>query len=148
MRQEEERFLEDPGGVFNAAHMDALRAMARATGLDYGGIDCGVGRDGRIVVFEANAAMLVHDEKTEIFCLQKPIYRQDQAGLRRAAVRTLSRLMVRHGQRERFPGSPPAFYGLNPALLVSVSERACCQSHAFSHQVVRNVTRAIFAKTA
>jgi tetratricopeptide (TPR) repeat protein len=67
MRQEEERFLEDPGSVFNAAHMNALRAMAKATGLDYGGIDCGIGRDGRIVVFEANAAMLVHDEKTETF---------------------------------------------------------------------------------
>ena len=41
--------------------------MARATGLDYGGIDCGIDPDGRIVVFEANAAMLVHDEKAEIF---------------------------------------------------------------------------------
>ena len=41
--------------------------MARATALDYGGIDCGVDRDGRIVVFEANASMLVHDEKTEDF---------------------------------------------------------------------------------
>jgi tetratricopeptide (TPR) repeat protein len=67
MRQEEERFLENPGGVFNAAQQGALRAMAQATGLDYGGIDCGIGRDGRLVVFEANAAMLVHDEKTEVF---------------------------------------------------------------------------------
>jgi tetratricopeptide (TPR) repeat protein len=67
MRQEEERFLENLGNVLNAAHQDALRAMARATGLDYGGIDCGIGRDGRIVVFEANAAMLVHDEKNEVF---------------------------------------------------------------------------------
>jgi tetratricopeptide (TPR) repeat protein len=67
MRQEEERFLENLGSVFNPRHQDALRAMAGATGLDYGGIDCGIGRDGRIVVFEANAAMLVHDEKTEIF---------------------------------------------------------------------------------
>jgi tetratricopeptide (TPR) repeat protein len=67
MRQEEEHFLENPGGVFNAAQQGALRAMARATGLDYGGIDCGIDRDGRIVVFEANAAMLVHDEKTEVF---------------------------------------------------------------------------------
>jgi hypothetical protein len=67
MRQEEEHFLENLGGVFNAAQQDALRAMARATGLDYGGIDCGIDRDGRIVVFEANAAMLVHDEKTEVF---------------------------------------------------------------------------------
>jgi tetratricopeptide (TPR) repeat protein len=67
MRREEERYLQDMGSVFDAAHQDALRAMARATGLDYGGIDCGLDRDGRIVVFEANASMLVHDEKTEDF---------------------------------------------------------------------------------
>ena len=67
MRKEEERYLQDMGGVFNATHQDALRAMAKATELDYGGIDCGLDRDGRIVVFEANASMLVHDEKTEDF---------------------------------------------------------------------------------
>jgi tetratricopeptide (TPR) repeat protein len=67
MREEEERFLENFCGVFNVAQQDALRAMARATGLDYGGIDCGIDRDDRIVVFEANAAMLVHDEKTAVF---------------------------------------------------------------------------------
>jgi hypothetical protein len=53
--------------VFSAPHQDALRAMASATGLDYGGIDCGVDRDGLIVLFEANASMLVHDEKNEEF---------------------------------------------------------------------------------
>ena len=67
MREEEERFLENFGSVFNAAQQDALRAMATATGLDYGGIDCGIDRAGRIVVFEANAAMLVHDEKATAF---------------------------------------------------------------------------------
>ncbi len=67
MRQEEERFLANMGSVFNAANQDALRAIARATRLDYGGIDCGIDCDGRIVVFEANAAMLVHDEKNETF---------------------------------------------------------------------------------
>jgi tetratricopeptide (TPR) repeat protein len=67
MRQEEARFLRNLADVFTAGQQDALRAMAKATGLDYGGIDCGIDRDGRIVVFEANAAMLVHDEKSEIF---------------------------------------------------------------------------------
>jgi glutathione synthase/RimK-type ligase-like ATP-grasp enzyme len=67
MREEEERFLEDIGHVFDATHQDALRAIAMATGLDYGGIDCGIDRDGQIVVFEANASMLVHDEKNADF---------------------------------------------------------------------------------
>jgi glutathione synthase/RimK-type ligase-like ATP-grasp enzyme len=72
MRKEEERYLQDMGSVFDAAHQDALRAMARATGLDYGGIDFGLDRDGRIVVFEANASMLVHDEKAEDFAYKNP----------------------------------------------------------------------------
>ncbi len=67
MRREEEQFLSDTGSVFNAAQQEALQAIATATGLDYGGIDCGQGRDGRVIVFEANAAMLVHDEKSEDF---------------------------------------------------------------------------------
>ena len=76
---EEERYLQDMGSVFDAAHQDALREMAKATGLDYGGIDCGLNRDGRIVVFEANASMLVHDEKTEVFGIRisiSPISRE------------------------------------------------------------------------
>jgi glutathione synthase/RimK-type ligase-like ATP-grasp enzyme len=72
MRQEEERFLADMDSVFNAAQQDALRAMAKATGLDYGGVDCGLDRDGRIVVFEANASMLVHDEKDATFAYKNP----------------------------------------------------------------------------
>lgn len=72
MREEEERFLADMGSVFSLPCQDSLRAMARATGLDYGGIDCGVDRDGRIVVFEANASMLVHDEKNETFAYKNP----------------------------------------------------------------------------
>jgi tetratricopeptide (TPR) repeat protein len=72
MRAEEESFLENIGGVFGEAHQEAFRAMAKATGLDYGGIDCGVGRDGRIVVFEANASMLVHDESDAVFAYKNP----------------------------------------------------------------------------
>ena len=72
MRQEEERFLADMGSVFNPAQQDALRAMAKATELDYGGVDCGLDRDGRIVVFEANASMLVHDEKDATFAYKNP----------------------------------------------------------------------------
>ena len=67
MRKEEERFLDDMGGVFNVEQQNALRAIARATALDYGGVDCGLDPNGQIVVFEANASMLVHDEKTEDF---------------------------------------------------------------------------------
>ena len=59
-REEEERFLNDPIAVLGAKSMDALRAIAVRLDLDYAGIDFSVLPDGRLLVFEANATMLVH----------------------------------------------------------------------------------------
>lgn len=61
MQREEEAFLDDPSRVFSAANFAALRAIRHAIGLDYSGIDCGLDAAGNLVVFEANASMLVHD---------------------------------------------------------------------------------------
>ena len=72
MRQEEEAFLKAPQLVFAESQLAALRAVAGATGLDYCGIDCALDRNGEIVVFESNAAMLVHDEKDETFAYKNP----------------------------------------------------------------------------
>jgi Tfp pilus assembly protein PilF len=57
-RAEEERFLEDMPGVLGSAAMAALERIARVLGLDYAGIDFGVNRRGRLLFFEANAAMI------------------------------------------------------------------------------------------
>jgi tetratricopeptide (TPR) repeat protein len=65
MQDEEERFLRAPGEVFGTAHYEALRVIRDRIGLDYFGIDCGLDRDGRLVVFEVNASMLVHDQNPE-----------------------------------------------------------------------------------
>ena len=67
MRTEEEAFLREPGAVFDREQLAALGQVAAATGLDYCGIDCGIDREGRVVVFEANASMLVHDERNPLF---------------------------------------------------------------------------------
>jgi len=72
MREEEKSFLRDPQLVFDAPHQAALLTVAAATKLDYSGIDCALDRDGRIVVFETNAAMLVHDETDELFAYKNP----------------------------------------------------------------------------
>jgi len=72
MRHEEESFLKDPHLVFDEPHQSALLAVAAAIGLDYSGIDCALDCNGEIVVFETNAAMLVHDEKGEIFKYKNP----------------------------------------------------------------------------
>ncbi|MDR3468979.1 MAG: tetratricopeptide repeat protein [Xanthobacteraceae bacterium] len=62
MQQEEAAFLANPGAVFNASHFEALRTVRDRIGLDYFGIDCGLDRNGSLIVFEVNASMLVHDD--------------------------------------------------------------------------------------
>ena len=46
---------------FAARHAGAFAAMTEAFGLDYFGIDCAEAPDGRLLVFEADVAMIVHD---------------------------------------------------------------------------------------
>ncbi len=60
MQAEEMAFLENPWRVFGVAQRRALQAIRDTVGLDYFGIDCSLGRDGAVVVFEVNASMLVH----------------------------------------------------------------------------------------
>lgn len=67
MRQEEEAFLADSLQVFDAEHQAAILKMAQATGLDYCGLDVALDNVGQVVLFETNAAMLVHDETEETF---------------------------------------------------------------------------------
>ncbi len=71
-RAEEEAFLGDTGRFFNPAHMHTLAAIRDAVGLDYCGIDCSFDQAGNIIVFEANATMLVHDEKAPDFRYKNP----------------------------------------------------------------------------
>ena len=72
MRAEEVAFLRNPEGVFNAQHMQALRALVVATQLDYSGIDCALDLQGQLLIFETNASMLVHDEKDAIYAYKNP----------------------------------------------------------------------------
>ena len=65
MQREEAAFLANPGTVFDAGHYAALREIRARIGFDYFGIDCGLDRDGRLVVFEVNASMLVHADDAE-----------------------------------------------------------------------------------
>ncbi|PLZ04363.1 hypothetical protein CY652_01450 [Burkholderia sp. WAC0059] len=60
MQDEEKTFLEEPWSVFGESQREALRAIRDTIGLDYFGIDCGLDREGAIVVFEVNASMLAH----------------------------------------------------------------------------------------
>ena len=78
MQREEAAFLNDPALVFNPHHYRALREIQQRIGLDYFGIDCGLDRDGNLVVFEVNASMLVHDDNAE-FSYKDPAVRRIKA---------------------------------------------------------------------
>jgi len=58
---EEARFLADPLACLGPAAGAALAEIARRVPLDFFGLDCALDPTGRLVVFECNAAMLVHD---------------------------------------------------------------------------------------
>ena len=60
MREEEARFLARFDDVFGPAQREALRRLAAALELEYVGIDCTLDRDGNVLVFEADPAMIVH----------------------------------------------------------------------------------------
>ncbi|MDB5777182.1 MAG: hypothetical protein JWP38_3315 [Herbaspirillum sp.] len=60
--EEEHCFLQDPIGVLGPAAWAALIAIAQRLDLDFGGVDFSVLADGRLLIFEANATMMVHPE--------------------------------------------------------------------------------------
>jgi hypothetical protein len=59
-RAEEAAFLDDMASVLGGRVMAGLAAIAGRLGLDYGGVDFGLGRDGEVLLFEANATMVVN----------------------------------------------------------------------------------------
>jgi tetratricopeptide (TPR) repeat protein len=71
---EEQRFMQDPEAVLGATGMRAIEAIGARMDLDYAGIDFSILPDGRILVFEANATMLVHPEAASSVLEHKNIY--------------------------------------------------------------------------
>ncbi len=59
-RAEERRFLDDMPAVLGSHAMSALASIGRSLRLDYAGIDFGLGADGSVLLFEANATMVVN----------------------------------------------------------------------------------------
>jgi tetratricopeptide (TPR) repeat protein len=61
---EERRFLDDARAALGERAWEAVEAIGRRLDLDYGGIDFTLLPDGRVFVFEANATMLAHYERS------------------------------------------------------------------------------------
>lgn len=73
-RAEEARFMADFDVGFAARHADALAAIHARIGLDYLGIDCAETRDGRLLVFEVDHAMVVHAmDPLDRFAYKQPV---------------------------------------------------------------------------
>jgi glutathione synthase/RimK-type ligase-like ATP-grasp enzyme len=66
-RAEDENFLHNMHSVLGHKAMAALRKIVDMLGLDYGGVDFGLDKQGHILLFEANATMVVsmpdHDNR-------------------------------------------------------------------------------------
>jgi hypothetical protein len=60
-RAQDEAYLVDMPGVLGPDAMKTLEAIREQLGLDYGGIDFTIDAGGRVVVFEANATMVIVD---------------------------------------------------------------------------------------
>jgi tetratricopeptide (TPR) repeat protein len=58
-RAEEAAFLADMPAVLGPAAVAALQAIGAALGLDYAGVDFGLDAEGRLLLFEANAGMVI-----------------------------------------------------------------------------------------
>jgi hypothetical protein len=76
-RAEEAQFMADFDVDFASWHDAALAAIAGRVGLDYFGIDCAETADGKLLVFEADIAMIVHAmDRPEIFPYKPPQMRK------------------------------------------------------------------------
>jgi len=82
---EEAAFLSDMPGTLGPEVMAALDRIAATVDLDYGGIDFGLDAMGRVLLFEANATMVVPPPPAE----ERFRYRQPAADRVRQAVREL-----------------------------------------------------------
>ena len=58
-RSEEARFLEGMPAVLGETAMTALKHIRDALGLDYAGVDFGLAPNGDLLLFEANATMVI-----------------------------------------------------------------------------------------
>jgi glutamate/tyrosine decarboxylase-like PLP-dependent enzyme/glutathione synthase/RimK-type ligase-like ATP-grasp enzyme len=64
-RAEEAEFLTNMPGVLGSKAMAALQLVQASLGLDYGGIDFGLNRQGEVLLFEANATMVVEQPNAD-----------------------------------------------------------------------------------
>ena len=89
---EEARFLADPTACLGAGAAAALAEIARRVPLDFFGVDCALDPAGRLLVFECNAAMLVHGADPS------PVFDFKRGAIERIR-QAVTRMLVSRGRR-------------------------------------------------
>ena len=65
-QREEERFMESFESDFARRHGRVFAEMAELSGLEYFGVDCGETRDGKLLLFEADTSLIVHNMDSKV----------------------------------------------------------------------------------
>jgi aromatic-L-amino-acid/L-tryptophan decarboxylase len=82
-RAEDAEFIENMAGVLGPRAMAALAEIQSRLGLDYAGIDFGLSADRQILLFEANATMVVNPpEPDEKWAYRRPAVERIYAAMR------------------------------------------------------------------
>ena len=88
-RAEDAEFLENMPGVLGPRAIDALAQIQATLGLDYAGIDFGLSATGEMLLFEANATMVVNPpEPDERWAYRRPAVERIFAAVRRMLTRS------------------------------------------------------------
>ena len=99
-REEERRFLEDMPAVLGPRAMGALAQICATLGLDYAGIDFALAPDGAVMLFEANATMIVFPPDPD------PIWDYRRAAIE-AVVTAATRMVLRRAGHGEELAAPP-----------------------------------------
>ncbi len=96
--EEERHFLEHPAAVLGARGMAAVRAIGQRLDLDYAGVDFTILPDGQVLVFEANATMLVHPESAGPLDFKNPFVSRILAAFEGMMTRRIAKAVVLESQ--------------------------------------------------
>ncbi len=96
-RAEEQGFLEDIAYALGDRAMEALQGACAALALDYGGIDFGVDAEGSVLLFEANATMVINPPEPD------PRWDYRRPAIHRALDAVKDLLMAKAGESPPLP---------------------------------------------
>jgi glutathione synthase/RimK-type ligase-like ATP-grasp enzyme len=94
-RGEEAEFLGNMPHFLGPKAMHALEQVQAALGLDYAGVDFGLGSNGEVLLFEANATMVVqHPDPGEHWDYRRPAVDRIHAAVRNMLLKRAGHALV------------------------------------------------------